>query len=367
MPFIGALLGALLCLLVQNILYPICVSRYRRARERRLFAAVNKSWSRFQALFPNLRLLQSGWPPTGLFEPRHIICHLVGVFELPPTLRTQIRERHASEWIAKRLTDGEQVGIRNLRIFRHSDDPGDERVGRSHSIEIEAHVYHYFDFLATHRLIANGSAEERSLLTGFAVETNPEQTIAGFPNPLSVGLSLFCEQGQVLALVVRTKVGATGGLWQGGKVFNAVGENFAPRDFSLSLSGEAESSPIVVGRRGLYEEVGLSEDEIDGCTIAFHSVAWASDILDHKFFGYAITPLAQAQVQARWENAPDRSENRQIQFARVATPQDCRFLWRKILASSDQWSPEAIFCTARSLVLLRKLTPSDLTSSPGVR
>ena len=105
---------------------------------------------------------------------------------------------------------------------------------------------------------------------------------------------------------------------------------------------------------------GGVQDEANECHLEIHSLTWASDILDHKFFGWVITEMAQEEVRNRWEHAPDRRENDQIYFIDVSTRRKCIELWRSILTSKQEWSPEAIFCTARTLLLRGMLKQEDL-------
>jgi len=356
---IGAVVGWAVTVVLQHIQSLI----HRKNEERRIrkeYNRINEAWTKFEKLFPNLHLLQAGWPPTGYFTPEQVRIRLQEQFKLPDQIRCEIRQVHQAEWLAQNYTDGEQVGIKTLRIFRTSDEPSDELSGRSHFIQIEAHSYKYFDFLATHRRLTKGSAEEQQLLRSFVGTPNAEQAVAGFPNPLSVGLSLFCENSDMLVLLVRTIEGASGGEWHGGKLFNAVGENVTPSDFSASIMGHKETSPYVVAKRGLHQEVGFSEEDIRCSTVSIHSLAWASDILDHKFFGLVTTPLTRSEIKQRWENAPDRGENRDILFYSVRNAKECSDFFRSVFAQKFEWSPEAIFCTARSLVSLRKIDLADL-------
>lgn len=357
---VAALVGAFAALLVQNIAYPFALQRWAEWQERKRILRVNRAWESSRRLVPNLQLLQAGWLSDGTFAPEHIKLRLVGTYQMPGDIRTRIRARHEATWTAEGLTDSEQVGINALRIYRTSDDPVAERCGLSHVIEIDAHVYRYFDFLATHRLLGSGSLDEKQLLHTYVSEPNAEEAICGFPNPLSAGLSLFCESGNVLVLLIRSKTTAAGGGWHGGKLFNSVGENATPSDFRPTFAGHFESSPLEIARRGLFQEMGFSEGESNRCAVSIHSLAWATDILDYKFFGYALTPLSEREVKHRWEHARDRFENRDIRFVDVSTRRACVQLWTEMRTQLQTCSPEALFCTMRSLMLLRKLNSNDV-------
>lgn len=357
---VGAIIGAVGGLLVQNIAYPAAVQQISAWRDRRRIRKINTAWASLQSLIPTLHLLQVGWLPDGTFAPDQVKLRLAEPFCLPDDVRSKVRVPHEPEWLEAGLTDGEQVGIKSFQIHRVSDDPAAVREGRAHVIEISTHVYHYFDFLATHRLLFMGTPDERQFLDAYAGAPNPEDSIKGFPNPLSVGLSLFCETGNVLVLLVRSKAPASGGIWHGGKLFNVVGENATPSDFYPTFAGHMESSPFHVARRGLFQEMGFSQVECETFKIVLHSLAWATDIRDHKFFGFAQTPLTASDVKYRWQHAPDRSENRDIYFVGVSSTQACLRFWAEVVSNTSEWSPEALLCTMRSLLISGKLTPSDL-------
>jgi hypothetical protein len=75
-------------------------------------------------------------------------------------------------------------------------------------------------------------------------------------------------------------------------------------DFTSSNRHANESSPSVIARRGLYQELGLSDTDISASDVRLHSFAWASDLLDYKFFGHVVTSLSYSAVQNRWRDAP---------------------------------------------------------------
>ncbi|GIF00981.1 hypothetical protein Ari01nite_84450 [Paractinoplanes rishiriensis] len=225
------------------------------------------------------------------------------------------------------------------------------------------HEYDYFDFLCTHRLRLSGTAEEKRVLAEVAGEPNCREPIAGFPNPFSVGLSVFCEGGDYLALTRRTQSIGEGGGWHGGKVYNAVGENAALRDFNPGVDGVMRSTPYLIAKRGLWEELGLPEVTVDACEIYLHSLAYAVDLRDHKAFGHVVSPLSRHDLQDAWRHAPDRSETAgsTLDFQPVRTKSDVRRLLRKIVTEADDWAPEAVFCTVRSILARRLLRPAEVT------
>ncbi|MBB5868420.1 hypothetical protein F4553_001799 [Allocatelliglobosispora scoriae] len=277
---------------------------------------------------------------------------------------TVIRDRHRPRWLSEGFENGQQVGIATLRISRVNDRPEDDRAGRSHRIVCQMHTYDYFSFLATHRLLLTGDVQERKILTEIAGEPKCGEPIDGFPNPFSVGLSVFCEDGDYLVLTRRTTSVAAGGHWHGGKVYNAVGENAALRDFSPGLDGVVRSTPYLIAQRGLWEELGLPVVEIDASEIRLHSLAYAMDLRDHKVFGYVLTGLSRDELQNAWRQAPDRSESASsgLDFHSVQTKADTRRLLQRIVDETEDWAPEAVFCTIRSVLVRRLLLPSEVSS-----
>jgi hypothetical protein len=216
--------------------------------------------------------------------------------------------------------------------------------------------------LATHVLRLRGTDTEKAALDAIVGASTPDHPVAGFPTPCSVGLSVFCENGATLLLVRRSRSAGAGGYWEPGSVFNAVGENANLSDFTSSNRHANESSPSVIARRGLYQELGLSDTDISASDVRLHSFAWASDLLDFKFFGHVVTPLSYSEVQSRWREAPDRSETTGAELIRwpVQSLAECRRVLTAIRDNPDRWSPEAIFSTVRSLVTLRRITINDV-------
>ena len=359
---VGGGVGAMFGVLVQNIAFPSATVRMAARRNRLHYKKANQAWQAVERRHSGLFLVQAGWDEKGCFPENSIIFQLDGEFELGDDQLRRLRAEHAADWLAAGLHDGEQVGICSVRISRTSDEAADERQRRSHLLRLEMHTYRYFDFLATHLLRLSGTTMEVAILDGFAGSTEAGHPVAAFPNPCSVGLSVVCEDGSYLALVRRTASPAGGGWWQARKVFNAVGENSAVRDFTVALDGSRQSAPWVVARRGLYEELGLSVQDLVGCTIAIHSFAWSKDILDHKFFGFALVPLSREELQDRWRNAPDRAEaaGTELIFHPIQNHTECRILLSSILKNTHDWAPEAVFSTIRTLITLRKVAHKDL-------
>jgi hypothetical protein len=359
---IGAVVGAAVGIVGQNILFPIVQQRWRNRLLRAYYRKANAVWAKFEQLHPRLVLVQSGWDGDGCFSPGSIVLRQGSSFSLTGVARN-FRSKHASEWEAEGFTNGTPIGIAGISIRRTSDEPSAELRGRAHKLEVAMHQYHYFDFLATHVLRLVGSEGERNALNALIGSYGPGQPIRCFPTPCSVGLSVFCENGTYLLLTRRAADRAAGGYWEAGKIFNCVAENAAPRDFAAANREAHESTPDVIAKRGLYEEMGFSEEDINAARLRMHSFAWASDVLDFKFFGIVETSLSRSESQERWRNAPDRSETLGMRLDAwpVGSKGDCKNLLMAIRDNVADWSPEAAFCTIRSLVVLRKISANGLS------
>ena len=161
----------------------------------------------------------------------------------------------------------------------------------------------------------------------------------------------------------RVRRDVAGGYWEAGNIFNPVGENAAPSDFAVGNLQAHESTPFEIARRGLYQEMGFFDEDLRASTLKLHSFAWASDLLDFKFFGFVNTPLSRSEVQDRWRNAPDRSETSGLELSvwPVRSPDECAKLLSEMRDNPADWSPEAVFCSIRSLISLRRISADELS------
>lgn len=334
--------------------------RRTQARELARLKSVNAAWKRFNALHPTLKLVQTGYAFDETFPEESVVMLLEpATFRLPNEIAA-IRDRLSAGWQQQNLTNERKIGLKTWIQSEVSENPADVASGRNHLMKLTCHEYNYFDFLATHRRLVAGKPDEMPTLEKYLSEGDMYRSIIGFPNPLSVGLTLLCEGGRTLVLAIRSDQVQSGGDWHGGKHFNAVGENANPWDFIKGHDGVQKASPYSVARRGLYEEVGLTGPYLNACRVHLHSFAWAEDIRDHKFFGYALTDISRSEVEHLWQSAKSRSESKKLVFFTVTSQAQAGEFWRRVLKDADSWSPEAFFSTARTLLVLGRLKPSDL-------
>jgi hypothetical protein len=250
-----------------------------------------------------------------------------------------------------------QYGISEIDPHRVSDEITTQ--SNSHQLRIKGHTYNYFDFLATHRLFQTGTPEEQDFLTKKVGKPHYLEPVSSFPNPLSVGLSLFIENGDSLVLTRRTKLASSGGLWSGNTVFNAVGENITPRDtYGNDYQGSTRLSPWITAKRGLQEEIGIGFNPKD-MSLVLHSFVWDRRILDYKFFGYVVNAFSQADIRKAWINASDRHESWELIFYQCSNEKQIAQLLYELISNKETWASECILCTVLSLLNLRKITPSE--------
>ncbi|MGH3769424.1 MAG: hypothetical protein ACRDS0_20195 [Pseudonocardiaceae bacterium] len=108
---VGALVGGIAGIIMQNMLFPSAERRWKQHRQRAFYIKSNKAWSRIERLHPRLILVQAGWDADGCFPDGSIILRLGSRFALNDRAARTFREAHSAEWVAAGLTDGEQIGI----------------------------------------------------------------------------------------------------------------------------------------------------------------------------------------------------------------------------------------------------------------
>lgn len=334
----------------------------KRRKEQKRIAnnkIINRNHAKWKKLYRGINLVQRGWQSDGFFPRGTIEVRVKGSFEAPE-LVSDLTLEHESAWSGAGATNNVQIGLQGFRIDRVSDDPAVERAGKAHQLLLDGHFYDYFDFLATHRLLTEGTDDERRELGKLAAEADAHGPAQHFPTPLSVGLSVVAEDGKLLVLPRRAKTQSHAGSWASGLIFNAVGEGCAPWDLGSAGQNAGSLTPEVTAIRGLKEEMGFQASEIDEMEVRIHSFVFDSKLLDFKFFGVAETPLSAAEVRARWENATDRSETSEMEFISIGKDGECKKVLETIVSERDQWSDEAVFCTVNTLLCLEKLRPTDV-------
>ena len=329
---------------------------------------LDKAWNKLQALCGDLKMVQAGWID-GSFVEDQVVITFDNPFELPSDIASKIRDSHIAKWEADNMTNNVQFGIFRFGIseidpHRVLEDRNDENPF-THKLRIRGHEYHYFDFLSTHMIVSrerlSGTEEEEKIFLKQKIGEQHHylEPVSSFPNPLSVGLSLFCENGDCLVLTHRTKLASSGGHLRPNKIFNAVGENVNLTDEYGEFQKSMRLSPWITAKRGLEEEVGI-EFNAGRMSLQLHSFAWDARILDYKFFGYVVSKLSQGSVEYYWTNAPDRHENKDLIFRDTSNSRQCAQIIREITQQPDAWAPEAKFSTIRSLLQMKKISLDDL-------
>lgn len=332
----------------------------RTARLRRRFKSVNRVLVQGQTLLGRLELVQLGWRD-GVFDEDDILITLDGEYSLPEDIRLKVLEPSRASWEAQGFKDSIQCGIKSIHVVRTTDDV--LRSGPAHEIAITAHSYSFFEMKATNlEWFEEGQPE---LLRAYAQDARHDSHADMFPTPLSVGLSVFCEEGRFLVLTRRTATLAQGGHLNAGQYCNAVGENCAPADAQGESQGKPRLSIFRTATRGLLEEMGLELRQVEQAVPTLHSLAWDPGILDYKFFGYVSCALAQEEIRSLWRRASDKSENRELEFVDVHDSKAAARLVAQMSEAVDQWSDEARFGTIMSLVSIGRLSMEEFARAAG--
>lgn len=336
------------------------IDRIRPFWKHRHWKKAEQVWKKYESLSFGLEVVQTGWKG-GIFSEDQVIVTIDDVYKMPSNISVDIYNQHKAEWEAARLENNLQYGIAQIDPHRISDDL---TVGTaSHELRIKGHTFHYFDFLSTNRLYRAGSQPEQELLTETAGKPHYLEPVHGFPNPLSVGLSLFCENGNCLVLTRRTKLASSGGLWSGYAIFNAVGEGVTPSDtYGVNYQGNSRLSPWITAKRGLHEEMGI-EFQNEKMSLVLHSFVWDTRILDYKFFGYVMNSLSRAEVRKAWNYASDRHESWEIMFYDCGNKDLVIKIVKELAKNREEWASECILCTTLSLLHPGKLTSNDLENA----
>jgi len=288
---------------------------------------------------------------------------------MPPII-ANICDTNKQEWSERGFQNLPKAGISSLSIPRIAE--GTTAYGtHNKQINIQAHAYNYFDFLATHRMltkdaVGKATTEERAFLKALTNDADKESPVKGFPNPLSVGLSVFCHGGSLLALTQRTKTPASGGSWGGGKYFNAVGENMNVDDIDSSVEESRNVlDPWITARRGLEEEMGIFLSSVKHRGIKLHTFAYATNILDYKFFGLIILDESKSVVEQLFLDATDRDESKSLIFIECGNKTKCRAFLCNEVKRINHWTPEGMLCTIRSFQALGMLSLSEMITELG--
>ena len=333
------------------------LDKIRLVKNNYRWKKAEETWRRYQSLSFGLEVIQAGWK-AGVFSEEQVVVTLDDVYEMPKEYTRDLYDNHIAEWKLAGLENNVQYGICEIDPHRVLDEIATKV--DSHQLRIKGHTYHYFEFMATHRLYLSGTPAEQDLLINKIGEPHYLEPVSSFPNPLSVGLSLFCENGNYIVLTKRTKIASSGGLWSGNTVYNAVGENMTSMDtYGIDYQGRPRLSPWLTAKRGLREEMGI-EFYDKKMSLILNSFVWDNRILDYKFFGYTLNTLSQADVRKAWINAPDRQESREIMFFDCSNDAQVKKLIKEIIANREVWASECVLCTVLSLLHLGKISPAGL-------
>lgn len=257
------------------------------------------------------------------------------------------------------MENNPQYGINSIIIHRVKDE------NNIHELRIKGQIYSFYDYLSTNRIFHLGSDDEKNLLKKFVDNPVNDHPVPYFPNPLSVGLSVFCENGDFLVLVRRSSIPASGGHHSPNTIYNAVGENMILSDsHGYTFEGDKKLSPWQTAKRGFQEEMGIAFEE-KTMTLVLHTFTWDRRILDYKFFGYVNTPLSRFDTENAWLAAPDKNENLSIEFHPCSNKEQIKAFITQLILSKGDWSDECILCTIYSLFHLKQIPVKDMEEYLG--
>lgn len=251
----------------------------------------------------------------------------------------EIRDNNSAKWLDLGLTNG---GLLGLSYFCETSYNGS-----ASELLLRTRETRYFDFLATHVLRISGTAKEKEFIDSIVAKNHNNSLVYGFPNPLSVGLAVFCENGDYLVSTRRSNNVKTGGLLYGGQLYCMRGSSIK-EDYQGSYLNKT-GLPYITARRGLVEEMGLSNLDISLGKLFIHTFVKDTELMDYKFLGVFITGLSSNEIYAKWESTQNRAEDSSMIFINVNTPEKRRMLIKNINTEQAAWSSVAALAIKNSL------------------
>lgn len=300
-----------------------------------------------------IEIIQTGWLE-GIFLKSQIQINLEKQFSLLKEIQDSILHANLEKWKSQGFQNNIQCGVFSFEIDRIDDSAVRYGDHPSHQIKISAQSYNYFEAKCTNFSVYLG--ENSEILTPFCAKADFETPPNQFPNPLSVGLSLFCENGNALILTQRTQ---REDRVASGQLFNAVGEMCNLADLGIETDGKPKLSIFKTASRGLLEEIGLDEGK-DDIEIALHTFCWDRHIYDYKFFGIAKSKMDFSEIEHRWRSAaPDKSESRSLIRISLTNAREIKNFSSDIFKNKN-FSAEAKLSSIMGLIYLKKLSIREL-------
>ena len=353
--FVGIIAGYFI-----NKLLDFLLMHVELIRERRIWKKAERVWVKYQAISFGLEVIQVGWA-NGKFSEEQVIITVDKVFKLNPEIAAKTLEILMGEWEKQHYTNDVQYGVSEIDPHRSSDEVTCKTT--DHQLVICGHTFRYFEFLSTNRMLTSCDIGMRSFVWSKVDKVDDGNYLhpqSLFANPLSVGLSLFCENGNYLVLPIRTDKVSSGGSWAPSSIYNAVGEMVNLKDIEGECQGVPRLSVWKTAKRGLHEELGVEFFGGRNEDLVIHSFVWDKRILDYKFFGYFINGMSQLDVQRSWDQAPDKHEFKKLTFHDTSNRERCLKIVQDMVVDRNKWGSECILCTIRSLLYTKKITTEDL-------
>lgn len=210
--------------------------------------------------------------------------------------------------------------------------------------------------MTTNKIIDNTSIQEQEILRDSVTQPSFLSPVHEFANSLSVGLSIFCDDGDYFVITRRSILPSSGGHHEPNKYYNAVGENMTlTGTYGLTHYGQTRVSPLITAKRGLHEEMGIAYDD-KTMDLSLHTFTWDNLLLDYKFFGVCKTSLSRELTRSSWIQASVKNENNEIYFLPCRSEAQVKEILMRMSENQTEWSNECIYTTIYSMLHLGKLS-----------
>jgi len=269
---------------------------------------------------------------------------------LPPEL-ARIRQ----SWLDEAAAEAHKLGDAPPRIGKkwaltRAIDRMTDEIDSEPKLLLEFRITDYAALSALNRRLDTKLATGRTIRQDYELSSlTPSE--CPLSNAVSVSMLVFTSDGKELLLGKRTDnrgLSIYRGLWSA-----TIEEGLnAPGDY-----GESDASLLGVISRGITEELGINENEIDSRTARILAVVLEADVLSYTLMGAVTIGLTGKEARARWAAGVDDKELQDVQpvdaTPEALTPYLCRrlFEYPNIKLGSgeftERWHP-----TARARLLL---------------
>ncbi len=298
-------------------------------------------WKNQKQLKENIKILSDVLYPlqvlqVGRFDKGSIDIRVLGRKD-PDQKVLEIIEKYKDKWEKRYgMYNNDIFSVSKISFFRK----GKEEIPL---LYIEGYTKKYFEFLATNanlNLLNDLNSEEKNWLKKQTENSNPQNPVPTFANPLSVEVILLCENGHKMVLPKRSEKT----VFRGGKIGASVME-------TVSFLNEYDESTNSINvfdtiKRGLKEELGVDPEYINENDILITSLMFDWEVYDYKFTAIVTTNLSENEIRGRFNVArgKDVYENTEVKIL-TFPPKNI-----DIEDLKKNYDPEAIACVLFALV-----------------